>query len=115
MSRIVHLCGGDEWQAALANGEYRAASLQAEGFIHCSRPEQILAVANRFYPGQSGLVILWIDPDRLENELRWELSDGQFFPHLYGPLNSAAVLAAHPFEPDPDGVFRNIPTPRNLN
>lgn len=111
MSQIVHLCAEDEWRAALEAGEYRAASMQTEGFIHCSRPEQILAVANRFYPGQRGLAILWIDMDRLESELRWELSDGQIFPHLYGPLNIAAVRSVFPFSPDADGVFRNLPAP----
>lgn len=66
---LVHLCSKEDWQAAQAAGEYRAASLEKEGFIHCSRPEQILGVANRFYRGMPGL-LLWLDPSRLRAELR---------------------------------------------
>lgn len=99
--RIVHLCLEADWQAAQIAGEYRAASLAQEGFIHCSRPAQIAEVARRFYRGVTGLVLLQIDTRRLAQELHWELSDGQIFPHLYGPLNLEAVVAVLPFSPDP--------------
>lgn len=102
---IVHLCPQTVWLAALSSGEYRPASLDSEGFIHCSRPEQVTAVANRFYRGLTGLVLLWIDPRQVAAEIRWEPADGQVFPHIYGSLNITAVLAVREFDPGPDGVF----------
>jgi uncharacterized protein (DUF952 family) len=65
MDHILHICSLEDWQAAQAAGEYRADSLEAEGFIHCSRPEQILGVANRYYAGSTDgkrdLLLLCID------------------------------------------------------
>lgn len=111
---IVHLCAHKDWLAAQAQGEYRAASLQTAGFIHLSRLEQILRVANAWYRGQTGLVLLWVAPEKLKAELRYEPSDyeadaGETFPHLYGPLNLEAVQKVSAFAPDEDGIFRTLP------
>ncbi len=109
MNPINHLCHRQDLDAALEAGEYRLASLDTEGFIHASRPEQIVATANRYYPGDPDLLLLWIDPDRLEPELRWEAAHGELFPHIYGALNLEAILAATAYPPDPDGIFRQTP------
>ena len=105
---ILHATTRAAWSAAQAQGQYFADSLAGQGFIHCSRPEQILRVANSFYAGQSGLVLLVIDPQRLTSELRWEPGTDlatELFPHVYGPINLEAVLQAIDFEPGPDGKF----------
>lgn len=106
---IVHICPRDEWERSA--GHYRPESLRAEGFIHFSYPEQALETANHFYPGQTGLLLLWVNPAHLQSELRRELSDGRFYPHLYGPLNTAAVFVVREFPPDEDGKFRELPEP----
>jgi uncharacterized protein (DUF952 family)/RimJ/RimL family protein N-acetyltransferase len=109
---IVHLCPAKDWRAALKRGSYRPYSLHSEGFIHCSRPLQILAVANAYYAGEPGLVLLWIDPARIQPEIRWEAApNGETYPHLYGPLNPDAVLAVTDFPCDKDGVFRSFMQP----
>ncbi len=106
--QIVHLCRRAQWEAAQATGEYRTASLEEVGFIHCSRPEQILGVANSYFRGTGDLVLLWINPQRVESEIRWEVSDGQVFPHIYGPINLTAVVAVSNLSPDVDGIFRIV-------
>jgi len=110
---LVHLCSRQDWLQVQTKAEYRAASLDEVGFIHCSRPEQILKVANRYYPAARDLVLLWIDPARLRSELRWEHSDGDIFPHLYGSINLEAVISVSDFPSDVDGVFRRIPVEPN--
>ena len=113
---ILHLASNDIWLAASKEGEYRADSLSTEGFIHCSTESQIVDVANAFYHGQPGLVLLVLDPDKLSAELKWEppahpnperaarVGD-ELFPHLYGPLNVDAVMEVVPFEPKSNGTF----------
>jgi uncharacterized protein (DUF952 family) len=108
---LVHICLTKDWAVAQENGIYKAESLENEGFIHCSRPDQVLTVANRLYQDLTDLVLLWIDPERVESEIRWEAADGDVFPHIYGPLQVEAVVAVSEFTPDSDGVYRTLPKP----
>jgi uncharacterized protein (DUF952 family) len=105
-SQLLHITPLSDWQAASAKGHYAAASLETEGFIHLSQPGQVVWVANQFYLGQSGLVLLCIDTSRLAAELRYDEVPGHGrFPHLYGPLNLDAVTGVLPFEPGAEGRF----------
>jgi len=109
MDRIVHICRHTDWLSALAGSAYRADSLETEGFIHCSRPDQVLKVVNSFYQEIPDLCLLWIAPEKLNAELRWEAVDDDQFPHLYGVLNLDAVIRVSDFNPDADGVYRTLP------
>ncbi len=115
METILHICERADWAIALKNGSYQPASLQSEGFIHCSTPSQILDVANSFYTGRQDLLLLWINLDDVQADIRWEkplgpafpedIDTAEDFPHIYGPLNPDAVAAVDEFPPDTDGVF----------
>ncbi|GAA4342140.1 DUF952 domain-containing protein [Flaviaesturariibacter amylovorans] len=92
---IYHVTTAAEWKAAQEKGQYEAASLPVEGFIHASADErQVRGVLERYFAGQTDLVKLSIDPDKLEHELKWEVatSVSEEFPHIYGPLNLDAVV-----------------------
>jgi uncharacterized protein (DUF952 family) len=104
---ILHIVTQEAWDAAVRAGEYRPASLAGEGFIHCSTAAQVLGPANEFYRGQTGLVLLVIDPALVEAAIVYEdcYETGQAFPHIYGPLSPGAVTAVIPFPPDADGSF----------
>ena len=97
---ILHITTAPEWASAQSAGEYRAPSLDEEGFIHCSTPAQVVHVADWFYRDVADLVLLCIDPERLTSELLWEPSADAFageFPHVYGPIPVAAVRAVVPW------------------
>jgi uncharacterized protein (DUF952 family) len=103
---ILHIARREQWEQERAAGAYRGATLDTEGFIHCSEPQQIVGSANRFYPGQEGLVLLCINPDLVHSEVRYEVAgDGQAYPHIYGPLNPDAVTRVVDFPPGADGRF----------
>ena len=101
---IYHITTPAEWAAAQRAGSYRAASLDSEGFIHCSTRQQVLPVAKLFYRGRGDLLLLRIDESRLDAPLVWEApahpdpeKAGEFaetdrFPHIYGELNLDAVV-----------------------
>jgi uncharacterized protein (DUF952 family) len=107
MSIIMHVTKRDAWTEAQAIGSYRAASLDTEGFIHCSRPDQAIAVANFIFRGQSDLVILGIDEAKVISEIKYDypLGGKEPYPHIYGPLNLDAVTQVVDFDPLPDGTF----------
>lgn len=106
MSLLLHITRWEQWEQARREGVYRADSLAAEGFIHCSKPRQALLPANALFRGQTDLVLLCIDADRVRPDIRYEgVPGGEAFPHLYGPLNLDAVVKVLPFPPQPDGTF----------
>ena len=94
--RLHHLVAASEWAAA--TDPYRPASLATEGFIHFSTAEQIPATSLRYYADVDDLLVLEVDPRAVTAEVRWEDLHGTgVFPHLYGELPLAAVVAAVPY------------------
>ena len=114
-AKILHITTRSAWEEAQAHGEYTAPSLSIEGFIHCSTLSQILPVAENFYKGQKGLVLLVIDPELLASALQWEapsehiphvgVPEGEKFPHVYGPINLNAVIKVVDFNENESGEF----------
>jgi uncharacterized protein (DUF952 family) len=103
---IFHITQRQQWEAAQRQSIYRCDSLDTEGFIHCSTLAQVVRVANSFYRGQSGLMLLEIASDRLRSKLQYDVIEtGEAFPHLYGPLNIDAVIQVLDFAPQADGSF----------
>ena len=49
MNIIYHVTTKNEWNNALQQGSYAAASLPVEGFIHCSKAEQVQGVLERYF------------------------------------------------------------------
>ncbi len=104
---ILHIANKSDWQTAVASGVYRIESLITEGFIHCSTVEQVLGPANERFHGQSGLILVCIDPEKVTAPILYEdcYESGQAFPHIYGPLNVEAVSGVITFAPQDDGSF----------
>lgn len=102
MALIFHLTYKDAWESARPTGEYAAPSLAEEGFIHCSKDiPQLLKVAERLYPGETGLVVLDVDLGKLASPLKNEPSrSGEVYPHIYGMLNVDAVVRERALEFD---------------
>ncbi|HWS86252.1 MAG TPA: DUF952 domain-containing protein [Pyrinomonadaceae bacterium] len=107
METIFHITGRGEWERARREGVYRTPSLESEGFIHCSRSDQVLRVADSLFRGRTGLVLLEIDAGRVKAEIRYENCEGgqEEFPHIYGALNLDSVVRVLEFEPGEDGSF----------
>ncbi|HVB07264.1 MAG TPA: DUF952 domain-containing protein [Acidimicrobiales bacterium] len=112
MELLYHLALRANWEAALAAGSYRISSidstLEEEGFIHCSFAGQVQGTADRFYGGRDDVLLLEIDPERLEAEVRVEAAkpDARGFPHIYGPLPTGAVRSATSVALGDDGLLR---------
>lgn len=112
---ICHITTRLAWEAAQPNGQFLSPEFDEHEFIHCSTPEQVLLVANAFFRGQSGLVLLVIDPARLKSPVRWEPPDSTerlpdftqnaVFPHVYGPINIDAVTRTVDLVPNAAGTF----------
>ena len=107
---LLHLISSDEWSSAKTEGELRPESLSSAGFIHLSTPEQVHLPADRLYRGRDDLLLLHIDPARLDAPIRWESGiatdpESMLFPHLYGALPVSAVINVTSYQPGADGSF----------
>lgn len=103
---LLHIAHGGDWARAQVDGYYRTGSLGEQGFIHCSYPHQMIKVANIVYRGQRSLVLLHIDPDRLDSRVVEEDGGGgELYPHVYGPIKVDAVVRVERLEPGRDGFF----------
>ena len=112
-AEVYHILPREDWEAAQAKGEYRPASVDAQGFVHCSTRTQVVPTANRYFHGEDGLVLLCIDTSIVTSPMRFEPpdmpghdpDDHELFPHLYGVLNLDAVKRVLPFPCHADGSF----------
>jgi uncharacterized protein (DUF952 family) len=106
MNSILHIARRADWLAAVASGHYKTSSLDLEGFIHCSTAAQVVGTAKRFFAGQKDLVLLGIDVNKVEAEVKYEAaSGGALYPHIYGSLNVSAVVRVFDFAADANGEF----------
>jgi uncharacterized protein (DUF952 family) len=119
VSVIYHIATRGDWERARRAGEYTTSTigrtLAEEGFIHASTEGQVNDVANRYYRGiQDELLVLVIDTERVRAQIRYEdvPGAGAPYPHIYGPLNTDAVIATRPMPAGPDGTFTATPWPR---
>ncbi len=105
---IYHITTPAAWKKGQEDGCYLPEAFAQDGFIHCSKQEQIVGVGERYYAGQTGLLILGINPDKLIAKVVFEnlIGGEELFPHIYGALNLQAVESTASFGANPDGSFR---------
>ncbi|MEU3984975.1 DUF952 domain-containing protein [Streptomyces sp. NPDC026672] len=103
---ILHITERALWDAARESGAYemstRGRTLGEEGFVHFSTRAQLPRVAAFLYGSYDGpdeLVVLVVDPARLDVPVRYEAMEpgGEEFPHVYGPVPVDAVVAVEPW------------------
>jgi len=106
---ILHLAPAERWRTWPEGKSYLPDAYADDGFVHCTAGDELmLAVANRFYREVPGaFVALTIDPGLLTPEVRWEASGDELaplFPHVYGPIDAAAVVGVRPVLRAADGT-----------
>jgi uncharacterized protein (DUF952 family) len=90
---IYHIVLPEVW-AAFDTDLYRAASLETEGFIHCSFADQLERVIARYYQDADSIVVLELETERLMSRVLNEPSTGnEIYPHIYGPINRDAIVS----------------------
>lgn len=97
----LHLAYRSDWQAALESGEYRISTRNATlgdvGYIHTSYREQLSRVAEFVYADDDHeLCVLVLDENLIRADgvrvVDEDGGDGEFFPHIYGPIKPSWVV-----------------------
>lgn len=95
MNVIYCLVPASYWANYEGQSEYLPRDYEQEGFIHATRGDDLLVgVMNRVYSDFTDrLLLLVIEEGRVTSEVKYEeASDGNLYPHIYGPLNTSAIL-----------------------
>ena len=111
---LLHIISREHWLGARSVGEIRPDSLADVGFVPLSTAGQVPLPANRLFFGRKDMVLLLLDTERLDAPVRWEPGvpqdpDSMLFPHLYGPVPTAAVTDVVDYLPDASGMFTAPP------
>lgn len=108
MTVIYKIVPNGLWQEARKAGIFHGAAIDlTDGYIHFSTEPQARETAARHFAGQSGLLLVAVETAKLGDALVFEPSrGGDLFPHLYGPLQLAAVLWEKPLPLGADGMHQ---------
>ncbi len=105
MHIIYKICPESLWNEAEKAHSFTGMPIDLQdGYLHFSTAEQVRETADRHFSGQTNLLLIAIDAEKLGPALRYEPSrGGGLFPHLYAPLALSAVLWVKPLPLGPDG------------
>jgi uncharacterized protein (DUF952 family) len=103
-----HLVPVEAWDAAPADEPFRAASLADEGFVHLTHGmADLVDVANAFYRTDARphlvltIALRWLTAP-------WRYDGDERYPHVYGPIDRAAITEVRPIGREPDGTYLPI-------
>lgn len=103
--RVAYKILTEEQMRALEADRFEGAPIDiADGYIHLSTADQVAGTLDAHFAGREDLFLAAVDLDAAGNAVRWESSrGGALFPHLYGRLAEALVLASAPLRRDEAG------------
>lgn len=103
---LFHLASKEEWRTYSTKGFVVPESLQTEGFVHTSLGNQVQETANRIFAGRDDMLLLVIDPMRIQEPIKYEVAEnGEKYPHVYGKFSIDAIIDKLPLKPDKSGKF----------
>ena len=107
--KIYHHITKLAWKEAQEKGIYVPKSYKQEGFIHCSTRKQVIPTANRKLKGISDLYVLIINTSMVKPKIIFEkASNGEMYPHIYGPLNLDSIIEVKKLETNKEGLFTKL-------
>ncbi len=109
MHPTFHLIPSETWTQRDPTAPIVSPSLASEGFIHCTDGSAaMVATADRHYrTDPRDFIVLTLDLDATGSPWRFDDPDRQY-PHIYGPIDPAAVLDAVPIARHEDGTFMDF-------
>ena len=105
---ILHCMKESTWDTVKNTNYFGQDMLDTSGFIHCSSIEYMWRVAADFKQISDALVLLCIETETLEAEVKWEDSDncGRSYPHIYGLINTSSVKSVLLYKKDSSGNWQ---------
>lgn len=102
---IINTILKSKWEI-IKDREYFGEELLArDGFIHFASIGQYEQVAKKFKDIAEDILLLLFDENKIEAGVTWEDLKGKGidYPHVYGLLNTSAIVKVLPFLRDENG------------
>ena len=113
LKHIYKIIDKEELKKAKFSGEYLGSSKDIQdGYIHFSGQDQVASTLKKYYSGIGNLILLKVETLKLDHLVWEQASDGNFFPHLYSPLNLSNVINEYKINLDNE---HNHKLPDDLN
>lgn len=105
----LHMVPAAVWAGRHPDEPYLPAAYPEDGFVHCTDGDAgMVETANRFYRDDPRpFVVLTVDLEATGSPWRFD-DEAERFPHIYGPIDPAAVLDVRRMVRDADGTFTGI-------
>src|SRR5436190_22914530 len=102
--RIFHIATLADWKEAQSSGRYTTStygrSLRQEGFVRAAYHDQLPGVRDGKYGEVTEpLLVLEVETDLLDVDVRETQIGDQVFPHVQGPIPTTAVVGWRPARP----------------
>jgi uncharacterized protein (DUF952 family) len=101
---MYHIVREKDYLTQAGLKRYIPAGMNELGFVHCALEASVISIANDYYSDiEDKLILLRIDPLKLESETRYEAAapikgagtghagSSSVFPHVCGPIDNSAV------------------------
>lgn len=82
----------EDWKAFSESGIFEPDSLEEQGYIQCFLGSQIQEAANSFFSKENDLLLIVIDPLRLQVPIKHEKEGDQTYPNVYGSFSIDAII-----------------------
>ena len=98
---IYKIIDNDELKNAKSKGSYSGSSKDLkDGYIHFSSEDQVESTLKK------NLILLKVETLKLDHLVWEQVSDGNFFPHLYSALDLVNVVDEYEINLNSDGTHK---------
>lgn len=106
MGITYHLAPTDVWERQKDASTYLPEAYEQDGFIHCTNGlDELVAVGNHYYKNdRRPFLVLILKLSKIESLVRYDDRE-EVFPHVYGALNTNAVVGLLVARREEDGTF----------
>ena len=104
---IYHIFEHTTLEELRSKENYSPQGFEQEGFIHASTKEQVARTLNKWFKGKESVKVMKLDASKIAPEVLYEdlMNEGILFPHIYGELNTSAIIEVIDLKVGENGKF----------
>ncbi len=94
-----------EWKAVTESGSFSPGSLEKDGYIRAFTGAEAEAVINRLYAGEERLILVVLDPLRIQQPLKHISENGNKIVAIHGAISLDVIIDKIKLRSDTKGRF----------